>query len=284
MKFKGVFVPLVTPFDGGRVDLVSLGRIMERCLKGGADGFVALGTTAETPTLSLREREEILKFALNESGGKPVVAGAGSNCTAEAAMLASRAEELGADAVLSVCPYYSRPQQTGIVAHFIAVAEAVKIPVILYNVPKRTGAEISDGALAKLAGIYNIVGIKEADGRRETLFERAKYISGDFSLFAGADELLADALEAGADGAISAAANVIPTEIKQVWELFCEGRRAEAKELAEELREKIGALYVETNPSAIKYALMKMGLSKNELRLPMCPISHKNELILDKYF
>lgn len=274
-SFHGIIVPLVTPFDGGSIDYVALKRVMESCKEGGADGFVALGTTAETPTLTENERDHILEFCLNNSGGLPVIAGASSNATSEAVRLAKRAEALGANGILSACPYYNKPPKTGIIAHFLLQAGATALPLILYNVPTRTASEIDNEALSALAGVHNIVGIKEA-GNLASLKDRARFISDEFALFAGNDSLLPEAMKIGAAGFISAAANVIPYKLKEIFSLYACGRTAEASERFNKISELISALYVETNPAAIKYALYKKGLIKNELRLPMCPISHKN--------
>ncbi|MBQ9482053.1 MAG: 4-hydroxy-tetrahydrodipicolinate synthase [Clostridia bacterium] len=275
-QFGGLIVPLVTPFAEGKIDYVSLGKIMEYCKEGGADGYVCLGTTAESPTLSEKEKDEMILFCLENAGGLPVIAGAGSNCTADAVRRTKRACFLGASGVLSVCPYYNKPPESGIIAHFCAVADAAPLPVILYDVPSRAGVQISVDAIYKLSGLPNIVGVKAAGDDEKKLERIAEFAWEEFALFCGNDFLTTKALSLGAAGLISAAANVLPAFFSEIITLIKNGNAGEAEELFLSYAELLSALYSETNPVAIKYALSLLRLAKNELRLPMCPVSRKN--------
>ena len=243
---------------------------------------MCLGTTAENATLTQKERDGILSFCLENASGRAVIAGAGGNCTREAVKSVKRACSLGAQGVLSVCPYYNKPPESGIIAHFCKIAEASRVPVILYDVPSRTGTEISVNAIYKLSGLHNITGIKAAGNDPEKLKEISALISDDFALFGGNDFLTVETLASGAAGLISAAANVMPNVFAKIIKCFFAGERQKAAEIFTEYETLIRALYVETNPVAVKYALSVAGLIKNELRLPMCPISHKNALIVEK--
>lgn len=279
--FKGTLVPLVTPFRGGRVDYTALRRVIARCQDGGVDGFVCNGTTAEAPTLSERERRGILAFTLRHSSGMPVIAGAGSNCTAHAVKMARQAETDGANGVLSVCPYYNNPPESGIIAHFSAVADAVRLPVILYDVPSRTGVEITANAIAKLRRKGNIVAVKAA-GDINKLSLLCSASNGKFGVLGGNDALIGQTMKLGGVGMISAAANAMPKTVSDAVRLYgCSVCRAD--ELVAGASDAIAALYSQTNPVAVKYALHRMGLIENELRLPMCPLSHKNEALVESY-
>ncbi|MBP5193637.1 MAG: 4-hydroxy-tetrahydrodipicolinate synthase, partial [Clostridia bacterium] len=227
-KFRGLIVPLVTPFRGGEVDLLSLKRIIDNCVEGGADGFIALGTTAETPTLSRGERSKILRFVKKHSRGKFVIAGAGSNDTAEAAKLARLAQEAGADGVLSVCPYYNKPQTSGVIEHFRAVANAVDLPVVLYDVPSRTGIRIGAEATLELKKIPNVAGIKEATDDPHYLSQIAATCDDDFALYCGSDSLTSEALKLNAAGLMSAAANALPAFFAQILRFYAAGESAKA--------------------------------------------------------
>ncbi len=276
--FHGLIVPLITPFNGGKVDFDALGKIMERCLRGGADAFVALGTTAETPTLTDEEKVGIFKFVRANSCGKKVIAGVGTNCTASAVGQVKIFEDLGADGILAVCPFYNKPPKTGIIAHFCIVAESTRLPVILYDVPSRTGTEIGKDAIIKLRFVHNIIGIKAAYATQGALAETAELkIDGIFDIFGGNDLLTVQTLEFGGVGLISAAANVIPEFFSGILKAPPSDRAA----LYARGKALVEALYLETNPVVIKYAMSKAGLCENELRLPMCPISRKNGILLD---
>lgn len=279
--FKGMIVPLVTPFKGGEIDYDALKRVIENCIDGGADGFVCLGTTAETPTLTDFERDGVLAFTLENCKGKPVYAGTGSNCTDTAIKRTLRAYAFGANGVLSVCPYYNKPTKTGIIAHFCKISDASPLPIILYDVPSRTGVEMTFETVLKLKERANVVGIKLACDEHKTRAFTPLLDEG-FSLFGGSDGIMDVAMKCRFTGMISAVANVMPITVKNIMEAYC-SKQPDADEIFKSAKDGIDALYVETNPIAIKYALYKMGLTENELRLPMCPISHKNAIKIEKY-
>lgn len=279
--FQGMIVPLVTPFKKGKIDYKALKRVIDYCIEGGADAFVCLGTTAETPTLSDCERDELLTFTLENCKGKPVFAGTGSNCTDTAIKRTLRAYSLGTNGVLSVCPYYNKPTESGIIAHFCKISDASPLPIVLYDVPSRTGVEMTFNTVLKLKERANVTGIKLAcDEYKTRAF--APLLSENFSLYGGNDSIMDVAMKCGYKGMISAVANVMPMTVKNVMDAFLL-RRTDADEIFRTAKDAIDALYVETNPIAIKYALYKIGLIENELRLPMCPISSKNALKVDKY-
>ena len=281
--FSGLIVPLITPFKNGAVDFYSLEKITDYLLQGGADAFVALGTTAETPTLTEKEKKEILCFLLKHSCGKKVFAGAGSNCTAVATELSKEYERLGADGILSVTPYYNRPQEVGLFAHYLKISHSVNIPVLLYDVPKRCGTELSVELIKKLSKLKNITGIKLASDDI-CKFKNLKTELNNFDLYCGNDLLADEELVMGATGIISAAANAVPKLFSELIRLQRENKNASLKELFGEERETVKLLYCETNPAAIKYYMSLSGLCENELRLPMCPISRKNAAKINNLF
>ena len=282
-NFSGLIVPLVTPFKNGKIDFYSLEKIIDFLLENGADGFVSLGTTAETPTLSEKERDEILTFTIGRSHGKFVIAGAGSNCTATAVKLSKRAESLGADGLLSVTPYYNKPQEDGLFAHYRAISNSVKLPVILYDVPSRTGISLSVELIKKLSCLKNVIGIKDASNDANR-FAELKTVLPEFELYSGNDMLADKELISGAKGIISAAANAMPKLFSDLIKLKCENRNASLTELFDSEKGSIEILYSETNPAAIKYYMSLKGLCKNELRLPMCPVSRKNAQKIKKLY
>jgi 4-hydroxy-tetrahydrodipicolinate synthase len=282
MPFEGLCVPLITPFKNGKVDFFALHGVIDYCINGGADCLLCLGTTAESPTLSGSERDAVLSFTVKNCGGLKVIAGAGSNCTETAVERTRRAQDLGADGILSVCPYYNKPPKSGIIEHFSKIAQATTLPVILYDVPSRTGLEIPLDAISTLKKIPNVVGVKCAciDGERTKKI--ARLCDGSFALYGGCDGLLPLYYSLGCAGMISAAANVMPKTIKRFTVLFKKASPLAQAEF-DGARKAIDALYVETNPVAIKWARAKKGLILNELRLPMCPLSHENEHFVEKF-
>ncbi len=282
-EFKGVIVPLVTPFCGDRVDYPALKRVMDRCIDGGADGFVALGTTAETPTLTSYERCKILDFCLSNANGRFVIAGAGENCTREAVKQTKKAESMGADGILSICPYYNKPPKTGIIEHFKEISDATSLPIILYDVPKRTGCRIHTDAMLELKKTTNIIGVKAAYSTEEEMTEVAAVCDESFKLYCGDDLLTLFALKNDCSGLISAAANVLTKEFCSIFYNYTSGKTGLSQKQFKDIYPVLQALYIETNPMAIKYALYRLGLINNTLRLPMCPLSRKNEEKLNIY-
>lgn len=274
--FKGVFVPNVTPFKNGKIDEGGLKAVVNYLIENGATGLVPMGTTGESATLSHEEHRKVLSLVIDEVNGRvPVIAGAGSNCTAEAVPLTKYAEDAGADAILSIGPYYNKPTQQGIIEHFKAIAKSVKIPVLIYNIPGRTARNIEVSTIIELSKVNNIVGVKEASG---DINQVMAVINGtkEFSVLSGEDHLTFTVCCLGGQGAISAAAHILPKEWVKMCKLIEEGKIAQAREIHYKLLPITRALFFETNPSPVKTALKLMGvIETDEVRLPLVPSTEK---------
>lgn len=262
-KFKGVFSALLTPFDGGKVDYVSLEKHVWYQINNGITGFVVNGTTAESPTLMWDEVEQIFKTVKNISGARPLIVGVGSNSTAKTIETAKKAAALGADALLVVVPYYNKPPQRGLVAHFSAVANSTNVPVILYNVPGRTITALSVESVIELAKNKKIIGIKEASGDMSFVEQLHKSVPAEFIKLSGDDATYIKFLKLGGDGIISVMSNVLTKKCMQ-WT-----KNPDANDFNSHLK-FINGIYVEANPIVPKWMLHKMGLFKSpEMRLPL---------------
>ena len=276
---RGSIVALVTPFNAsGAVDYDALKRLVEFHVSAGTHGIVAVGTTGESATLTHTEDHEVIRATVDYSAGRiPVIAGAGSNSTAEACQLTEAATQAGADAILSVAPYYNKPPQTGLLAHFRAVAESTDLPVILYNVPGRTVTDIADDTTLELAEVSNIVGIKDATGN----LQRAQYLLKQrpkgFAVYSGDDPTAMELCLLGGDGDISVTANVAPQLMAQMIEYAMAGKRAEAQALNEKLLGLHSKLFMEPNPIPSKWALSEMGLMRADCRLPLVPLTDEGQ-------
>ncbi|MDN0073364.1 4-hydroxy-tetrahydrodipicolinate synthase [Crenobacter sp. SG2303] len=271
----GSLVALVTPMhDDGRVDFDALNRLVDFHIENGTNGLVAVGTTGESATLHVDEHIAVVKAVVEQAAGRvPVIAGAGANSTSEAIELTQHAKDVGADSVLSVVPYYNKPTQEGMYQHFRAIAEAVDIPVVLYNVPGRTVADMSNDTVLRLAQIPNIVGLKDATAdlaRACDLFLRAPK---DFALYTGDDATALAFLLCGGHGVISVTANVAPKSFSAMCAAALKGDIATARELNDNLQGLHKQLFCEPNPIPAKWALHRMGLIGAELRLPLTPLS-----------
>jgi len=281
MRFKGAMTAVITPFRDGRVDEDSLRRHVGWQISEGIDAIVACGTTGEAATLEDDEHIRAIEVAVEEAAGRvPVIAGTGSNCTQSAIELARRAKAAGADGLLQVTPYYNKPTQEGLYQHFRAIAEVVSLPIVLYNVPGRTGVNMLPATVSRLADVDNIVGVKEASGDIEQIREVIRLVPGDFAVLSGEDAMNLDIYEAGGVGAISVTGNVAPKRVASVWDAFESGDKAEARRLHEGLNRLNRAMFVETNPIPAKAALAMMGRCAEEYRLPLTPLAegHRNEL------
>jgi 4-hydroxy-tetrahydrodipicolinate synthase len=276
--FEGSLVPIVTPFRQGRVDRDGLERVIEHVLAGGSDGVIPCGTTGESATLTHEEHEEVIRWTIEIVRRRvPVIAGTGSNSTAEAIRLTKAARDAGADGALLISPYYNKPTQEGIFRHYEAVAEAARpLPLIVYNIPGRTGSKIEPATLARLAKIPNVVGVKEASGSMEQVFEVIAQAGADFAVYSGEDALNFPILAAGGKGLISAVANVAPKPLADMARAAREGRWEEARRLHFWLMPLVRACFLETNPIPVKTACALLGLCTDELRLPLTPMSEKN--------
>ncbi|MGF1529673.1 MAG: 4-hydroxy-tetrahydrodipicolinate synthase [Candidatus Competibacterales bacterium] len=272
--FRGSAVALVTPMTTtGEVDDAALEKLVEWHIANGTDALVAVGTTGESATLDMAEHQRVVaKIVALTRQRVPVIAGTGANATAEAVALTRHAEAAGADACLSVVPYYNKPTQEGLYRHFQAVATATTLPVILYNVPGRTACDLQPDTVVRLAAITNIGGIKEASTleRIDTLLTR---LPGDFAVYSGEDALACEAMLRGAKGVISVTANAAPKAMAELCRLALAGRWEEALALDQGLQALHKALFIESNPIPVKWALARLGLMANGIRLPLTPLA-----------
>nr|WP_320131511.1 4-hydroxy-tetrahydrodipicolinate synthase [uncultured Holophaga sp.] len=269
--FRGLCVALATPFTADQqVDLPAFRRLVKHVAEGGADGLWVLGTTGEAPTISESERDTLITATLEEARGKQVVVGTGSNCTHHAAQMTRRAQELGAHGALVVTPYYNKPTQAGIVAHFKAVAEAAPdFPLVAYNVPGRTGTNIAPDTLAKLWEIPQVKAVKESTGNVAQMSQILSNLPEGKALLSGDDYMALTAIALGGAGLVSVIGNALPAETKQLVDLALAGKRQEAAALHARLYALMDALFMESNPIPIKGLLAEMGLCGDAMRLPL---------------
>ncbi|ASD65326.1 4-hydroxy-tetrahydrodipicolinate synthase [Bdellovibrio bacteriovorus] len=277
-NFKGTFTALVTPFKNGKIDFASLDKLLKQQLAGGVDGFVVNGTTGESPVLTSAEKAELFKHIRSFCGDKVVlIMGTGSNNTAQTIEDSRKAEEMGADAILVVVPYYNKPPQRGLYEHFKAVASSVKIPTILYNVPGRTITSLETGTIRDLAKVSGVVGIKEASGKIDLASEIIKACGSEFVMLSGDDGTYVEFLGAGGHGVISVASHVIPAQMVQWKKWVSEGALDKARADIAKYNDLIDLLFVEANPIPVKKALQLMGLLDSaELRLPLVELGAEN--------
>lgn len=277
---KGSLVALITPFKNGQLDRESLKNLIDFHVENGTDGIVVAGTTGESATLTYTEHETLIELAVEYADKRiPIIAGTGANATHEAIALTSFAEKVGADASLQIVPYYNKPTQEGIYQHFKAVAEETNIPLILYNIPSRTGTDMLPETFARLYGDFpNIIGLKEATGNVARVSETISLTNPDVVIFSGDDALTIPMMSVGAKGVISVANNIIPKEIAEMCSLALEGKFTEALNIHNKYWKLFKTLFIETNPIPVKTAAYLMGLIKElELRLPMYYLSKEHE-------
>jgi 4-hydroxy-tetrahydrodipicolinate synthase len=281
--FKGAIVALVTPFKQGRVDEEALRALIEMQIKNGTDGIVPCGTTGESATLSHEEHDQVIEITIEAVKKRvPVIAGTGSNSTAEALRLTKHAYEAGADGVLMVTPYYNKPTQEGMYQHFKMIAEEVPIPLVLYNVPGRTGGNLLPETVVRLAGVPNIVGITEASGSVKQIMDVIHLCPHDFSVLSGDDAVALPVMAMGGTGVISVLCNVAPADMAAMVDAYQTGDLAKARTIHYRLLDLMDAMFIETNPIPVKAALAMMGMISYELRLPLCRMSKANEEKLEK--
>lgn len=279
--FSGAATALIMPFKDGIVDLKSFEKLIEYQLESGIGGLVVNGTTGEPTTMSRAERTLALKTALRLAGGKvPVIAGTGSNNTHTVIAYTQEAQELGADAALIVTPYYNKCTQAGLVAHYTAVAQATDIPIIMYNVPARTGLNMLPQTVLELAKVPNIAGIKEASGNINQIMEIAASMPEDFALLSGEDALIYALMACGGDGVISVASNILPKFVQGITAEYIAGNIEQSRQMQYKMLPLVSALFAEVNPIPVKYAASLMGLCENEMRLPLTPMV--NKLLMEK--
>ncbi|MEI7542974.1 MAG: 4-hydroxy-tetrahydrodipicolinate synthase [bacterium] len=269
--FQGLYVAIVTPFKNGKIDVEAYKQLIEMHALAGTDGIVPAGTTGESPTLTPEENEQLVDMTVKFVKGRmKVMAGTGSNSTAEAIKYTKAAEKSGADAALVVNPYYNKPTQKGLYEHFKAVAQAVKIPVIVYNILGRTAVNVATPTLARLAKeVHNIKGVKEASGDLSQMSEVIEQCGPDFEVLSGDDALTLPLLAIGGKGVISVVANIIPKDVKQMINAFNKGDLKIAQQMHHRMFPLIKAMFLETNPIPVKAACAMLGLITPEIRLPM---------------
>lgn len=272
--FRGSLVALVTPMlESGVIDLAAFEVLLDWQLEQGSDGVVVLGTTGEAPTLTLEEGDELLRRAVQRLGGRiPVLAGTGTSATATTVARTRRACEIGVDGVLVVTPYYNKPSQSGLLAHFVAVAEASSVPVLLYNVPARTACDLLPATVGDLARHPRIVGIKDATPDPARLAALIAAGGDDFLVFSGDDAASRSWMLGGAQGVVSVTANVAPALVRELCEASLEGDLPRALALEQRLAALNQALFVEANPIPAKWALARLGLIQPGIRLPLTPL------------
>lgn len=270
-RFYGAITALVTPFKGNSFDEAGYRNLVEWQVKEGINGIVPCGTTGESPTLSTDEHNHVVETCVQAVKGRvTVIAGAGSNSTAEAVSYTKHAAKAGADAVLVVTPYYNKPTNKGIYLHYKAISEAANIPVILYNVAGRTCRNIDPELMLKLSGIKNIIGVKEASGNLEQMKKIREICPKDFLLISGDDALTLPVMQMGGVGIISVASNIVPKDVTALVSAFAKGEKAKAEAINAKLLPLVEALFIETNPIPVKTAAELMGLCSAAMRLPMC--------------
>ena len=276
--FKGSIVALVTPFKKNKIDEKTLKDLVEFHIKNNTSGIVPVGTTGESATLDYEEHDKVIELVVKYANKRiPVIAGTGSNSTAEAIMLTKHAKKVGADASLQVSPYYNKPTQKGLYEHFRTIAESVDIPIILYNIASRTAVNIEPETISKLAkDCKNIIGIKEASGSLEQMARIKLLCPKDFILLSGDDALTLPVLSIGGVGVISVVANIIPKDVARLVEEFEKGDLNKAQEIFYKMFSLIKAMFLETNPIPVKTAMSLLGLCSSEMRLPLTSMSEEN--------
>ena len=276
--FRGSIVAIVTPFKNGQVDTLKFKELIEFQIKNGIQGIVPCGTTGESPTLTHEEHNLVVETCVATVKKRvPVIAGTGSNATAEAVALTQHAAKTGADGALVVTPYYNKPTQKGLYLHFKAVADSVKIPIILYNIEGRTARNIETDTVARLArDCKNIIGVKEASGNLQQIKDVRRACTDKFIIFSGDDALTLPVLEIGGVGVISVVANIIPKDVAALIAAFNAGNKAKASEINDKMIPLIKAIFIETNPIPVKKAMELLGMCSSEMRLPLCEMEEAN--------
>ncbi len=282
---KGTITALVTPFkQDGSVDIGALKRLVEFQLDGEIDGIVPCGSTGEAATMTLEEHELVVKTVVQEVAGKvPVIAGAGSNDTQKAIALSEICQRAGADALLHVTPFYNKPTPSGLIAHFKALASKTKLPMILYNVPGRTGSNVSPHTIIKIANdVPQVIGVKEASGSLPQMMEIVKGAPKDFAVLSGDDVLTLPLMAVGGVGIISVVSNEVPRDFSEMTRAALNGDFEKAKALHYKLLDLMNINFIESNPIPVKTALSMMGLIEENFRLPLTPLEEKNREPLKK--
>jgi 4-hydroxy-tetrahydrodipicolinate synthase len=281
--FSGTFTALVTPFGNGEVDVEALEGMVEFQIQHGVSGLVPCGTTGETPAMSEAEDRVVVETVVRVANGRvPTIAGTGSNSTDMAIKYTKMAQEVGADASLQVAPYYNKPTQEGLFRHFAAIAESTDLPLVLYNIPGRTGVTVSAETMARLAEIPNVVGVKDSTLSMNMIADVISLCGEDFDVLSGDDPMTLPLVALGGRGVISVASNVAPGAVSDMVRALLEGDWERGRELHYELLPLFRALFVETNPIPVKTAASLLGLCSDEMRLPLVPMEGENLRVLQE--
>jgi 4-hydroxy-tetrahydrodipicolinate synthase len=276
--FQGVYTALITPFTrGGKIDEQALRKLVDFQIEKGIDGLVPVGTTGESPTLSPEETEQVIRVVVEQAEGKvPVIAGTGSNCTDKAIHMTEKAKAIGATASLQVAPYYNKPTGEGFYRHFTAIADGVDLPMVVYNIPGRSGKNIENPIMLRLAEHRNIVAVKEASGSIPQMMDLIAKKPEGFDVLSGDDNMAYPLMALGGVGVVSVASNIIPDRMKQLTQAALQGEWDRARQLHYELLPLFKGIFLETNPIPIKAAMAMKGFVEEIYRLPMCPLSPEN--------
>lgn len=282
--FEGAYTAIITPFENDKIDYKALELLIERQISEGIDGIIPMGTTGESPTLSFEEHEEFIRRTVKIVNGRiKVIAGTGANSTSEAIWLTKAAEDAGVDATLSVNPYYNKPTQRGLIAHYEAIAKATKLPIILYNIPGRSGVNFLPESVAELLKrTDHIAAMKEASGDIAQMMRLIELCGDKLTVLSGDDNLLLPILGIGGKGIISVLSNLLPADIKKVVTLYKENKTEEARAHFYKLLPLCRAMFLETNPIPIKAAMEMTGACTGEMRLPLTPLSYEYKTVLKK--
>ncbi len=280
--FLGSMVALVTPFRDNKIDEGAYRQLIDWHIQEGTAAIIPCGTTGESATVTHEEHKRLIEICIAQVNGRiPVIAGAGSNATAEAVALAQHAQKAGADAILSITPYYNKPTQAGLYAHYKAINDAVSCPIILYNVPSRCGVDLKDETVIRLAALKNIKGLKDATGDLERPLRLRRALGSDFCLLSGEDASTLAYLAQGGNGCISVTANIAPALCAQLQTAWHAANISTAQQLNQQLLPLHEALFVETSPAPVKYALHRLGKCENNVRLPLLPCQESTQKIVE---
>ena len=280
--FKGSGVAIITPFINGVIDYDSLKKLLDYQISNKTDAIIVCGTTGESATLSDFEKIELINYTVQYVNGRiPVIAGTGSNSTLNAINMTKEARKAGADGVLLVTPFYNKASENGMIAHYSAIAESCDIPAILYNVPSRTGCNLTPNVYKKLINYTNIVAVKEASGNISQITEILSEFGNEISVYSGNDDQIIPILSLGGKGVISVLANILPRQTHEICKLWFENKIEESKDLQLKLFKLIRSLFIEVNPIPVKYSLSLMNYCTKEIRLPLTEPSEKTKLLLN---
>lgn len=279
--FEGSGVALITPFKDGKVNYEKMGELIDWHIANKTDSIIVCGTTGESATMTDEERKTTIKFVVDKVNKRiPVIAGSGSNNTAYSIELSKYCQGIGVDGLLIVTPYYNKTTQDGLIKHYTTIANSVDLPIILYNVPGRTGVNIKPSTVEKLSKVENIVAIKEASGDISQVAEIARLCGEDFAIYSGNDDQIVPILSLGGSGVISVLANILPKETHDIVEKYLSGDVVESRKLQLGVNELVSSLFIEVNPIPVKAAMNLMGMEAGELRLPLIDISKQNLEVL----